>query len=66
MGAQSKVDQLMAAYSLCSETPYVNDIKQAYIFMLLANLLEHAYTLPFEIWSTFRLEEKYGFNKTTW
>ena len=61
-----KVDQLMAAYSLCSETPYVNDMKQAYIFMVLANLLEHAYTLPFEIYSTFRVEEKYGFNKTTW
>ena len=56
----------MAAYSLCSETPYVNDMKQAYIFMVLANLLEHAYTLPFEIYSTFRVEEKYGFNKTTW
>ena len=42
-----KADQLMAAHSLCSETPYINDMKQAFLFMFLANLIETGYTLPF-------------------
>ena len=65
VGVWNKVDHVMVSLSLCSDTPYINDIKQAYIFIVCASLLEHAYTLPFTWYDTFVIEERYGFNKTT-
>ena len=62
----NKVDVTMAAWSLCSDTPYINDMKQAYLFLVCATVVEHLYCLPFGIYHTFVVEEKYGFNKTTW
>ena len=36
----NKVDMLMAALSLCSDTPYINDMKQAYLFLVALTLVE--------------------------
>ena len=58
-------DGLLASFGLCADKPYVNDIMQAYIFSILTTLLESVINLPFSLYSTFVIEEKYGFNKTT-
>ena len=59
------MDTLLNTFALCSDTPYVNDIMQAYIFSVFMSLIESMLNLPFSIYSTFIIEEKYGFNKTT-
>ena len=55
----------MASLELCSDTPYINDITQAYLFASCVILIEQLLNLPFSIYDTFHIEEKYGFNKTT-
>ena len=59
------MDTLLNTFALCSDTPYVNDIMQAYLFSVFMSLIESMLNLPFSIYSTFIIEEKYGFNKTT-
>ena len=59
------MDGLMSSFGLCSDEPYKNDIMQAYMFTVLVTLIESFLNLPFSLYSTFVLEEKYGFNKTT-
>ena len=36
----NKVDELMAARGLCSDTPYINDMKQACLFLAAVTLVE--------------------------
>jgi STE24 endopeptidase len=36
------------------------------LFLGLCALLSHLAELPFHIWDTFCIEQKYGFNRTTW
>mmetsp|Transcript_23052 Transcript_23052/g.30661 ORF Transcript_23052/g.30661 Transcript_23052/m.30661 type:complete len:370 (-) Transcript_23052:99-1208(-) len=59
------MDHIMSSLGLCSDQPYRNDIMQAYIFTVMLSFIEALINLPFSIYSTFVLEEKYGFNKTT-
>ena len=59
------MDNLMATLELCSDTPYINDITQAYLFACCVILIEQLLSLPFSIYDTFSIEERYGFNRTT-
>lgn len=36
------------------------------LFLGICALLAHLADLPFTIWETFRIEQQYGFNRTTW
>jgi len=56
---------LLATFALCSSEPYRNDILQAYLFSITWEFIDILLNLPFSIYSTFVIEEKYGFNKTT-
>mmetsp|Transcript_11361 Transcript_11361/g.13003 ORF Transcript_11361/g.13003 Transcript_11361/m.13003 type:complete len:517 (+) Transcript_11361:180-1730(+) len=42
-----------------------NEIKISLIFLLLTTVLGIVTSLPFELYSTFRIEKKHGFNKMT-
>lgn len=42
-----------------------NEIKISLIFLLLTTLLGTVTSLPFELYSTFQIEKKHGFNKMT-
>lgn len=59
------MDGIMNTFALCSDTPWKNDILQAYLFSVLVTLIEILLNLPFSLYSTFVIEEKYGFNKMT-
>lgn len=59
------MDGIMNTFALCSDTPWKNDILQAYLFSVLLTLIEILLNLPFSLYSTFVIEEKYGFNKMT-
>ena len=59
------MDGFMAKFNLCADKPYVNDIMQAYLFSVFITLIDNLLNLPFAIYSTFVIEEKYGFNKMT-
>ena len=59
------MDNVMATLELCSDTPYINDITQAYLFACCVILIEQLLNLPFAIYDTFSIEERYGFNRTT-
>lgn len=59
------MDGLIATFSLCADDAYRNDILQAYLFTVLVTMIETLLNLPFSIYSTFVIEEKYGFNKMT-
>ena len=61
----NRMDGLMATLNICADTPYINDITQAYLFAVCIILIESLLKLPFSIYDTFVIEEKYGFNKTT-
>lgn len=56
---------IMSTLSLCADTPYMNDTIQALLFTSLMTLITQLINLPFSIYYTFNIEEKYGFNKTT-
>ena len=58
-------DGLMASMGMCDEQPYKNDIMQAYGSLVFSTLQDSVVTLPFSLYATFVIEEKYGFNKTT-
>ena len=58
-------DTLMGNMGICSDTPYINDIIQVYIFFVLMTFIENIIAIPWSVYSTFHIEEKYGFNKTT-
>ena len=36
------------------------------LFLGICAFLSHVIDLPFDMWKTFRIEQKYGFNRTTW
>jgi len=42
-----------------------NEIKISLVFLLLTSLLGTVTSLPFELYSTFQIEKKHGFNKMT-
>jgi STE24 endopeptidase len=52
------LDQLLRVY-------FHNDIALALAFFGLLTIASDILTIPFQIYSTFVIEEKYGFNKTT-
>ena len=58
-------DSLMASFGLCSDTPWIGDFIQAYLFYLILTLIQTLVNLPFSIYNTFVIEEKYEFNKST-
>jgi len=59
------VDSTLSSFGLCSNEPYRNDILQALIFLIAFEIIEQVINLPFTYYSTFVIEEKYGFNKMT-
>jgi len=42
-----------------------NEIIRTFVFGIITSLLDKVISLPFDIYGTFVLEEKYGFNRTT-
>ena len=46
-------------------TVATNEIKISLIFLLLTTLIGTVTSLPFELYSTFKIEKKHGFNKQT-
>ena len=50
---------------MCGSTELRNEMIQAIIFTLAYSILSMIISLPFDIFSTFVIEEKWGFNKTT-
>lgn len=44
---------------------FQGEITQSLVFIFLFNFIDLIYSLPFSYYSTFVLEEKFGFNKTT-
>ena len=61
----NKMDGFMADFGLCSDTEYINDITQAYLFACTLIVIQLAIDIPFSIYDTFVIEERHGFNKTT-
>ena len=59
------MDSLMATFGLCSDTAWIGDFIQSYMFLIFMTLLHQLINLPFSIYDTFVIEEKYGFNKMT-
>lgn len=59
------MDGLMQTFALCDETSWKNDILQAYLFSVFTTLIEILLNLPFSLYSTFVIEENFGFNKMT-
>ena len=59
------VDGFMADFGLCADQQYMSDIIQAYLFSVLLTLIDIPLDLPWSLYKTFVIEEKYGFNKTT-
>jgi len=49
----------------CVNVSYQNDMVLACVFALALMLISTFCNLPFKLYSTFVIEEKYGFNKTT-
>lgn len=46
-------------------SPYWKEVLVTWIFLVLFTLLDTVTTLPFSLYSTFVVEERHGFNKTT-
>ena len=61
----NRIDGFMSTFALCADTPYINDITQAYLFAVTVILISMIINIPFSLYDTFVIEEKYGFNKTT-
>jgi len=61
----NKLDALMAQSNICLAVPYRNDIVQAFLFVLVMTLFNMVLALPFTIYKTFVIEERWGYNKTT-
>jgi len=61
----NRVDAFMAKTNLCLSIPYRNDILQALFFILVWTLFNMIVGLPFSIYKTFVIEERWGYNKTT-
>ena len=59
LGAANWLDNFL--YSLISDS-----IIRGISFFLVLSLVNSILTLPFALYSTFVIEEKYGFNRTTW
>jgi len=61
----NRIDSFTSTFALCADTPYINDMVQAYLFAVTLIMVSMAVNVPFTIYDTFVIEEKYGFNKTT-
>ena len=59
------MDGIMSTLKLCSDIPYINDMMQAYLFVICVVIIERLFSLPFSMYDTFVIEEKFGLNKTT-
>jgi len=64
-GLWSYIDQSMATQGWCFESAFWKDAVQAIVFSVALSLINTLMTVPFSIYKTFVIEEKYGFNKTT-
>jgi STE24 endopeptidase len=63
VGIWNWMDGIMSSLSLCSDTIWINDFIQAYLFLILLTLIQMLINVPFSLYKTFVIEEKYGFNK---
>jgi len=61
----NRVDSFMAQTNLCLAIPFRNDILQAFLFILMWTLFNMVIALPFTLYKTFVIEERWGYNKTT-
>ena len=61
----NSIDGVLSRNNLCLEVGYMNDMFQAVAFTITITLFGMVFSIPFQIYKTFWIEEKYGFNKTT-
>jgi len=61
----SNVDQTVAMQGWCVESAFWRDAVQAVLFSVVLSIINTLMTMPFGIYKTFVIEQKYGFNKTT-
>ena len=61
----NQVDSMMGQLNICQSVAYKNDMLQAYLFIIITTIMSMVIDLPFSIYSTFVIEEKWGYNKTT-
>lgn len=59
------MDQIMSENGFCSETVWIGDSTQAFLFVIITYLIQQLINIPFSIYHTFVIEESYGFNKMT-
>ena len=60
-----RLDNLQASNGLCQPTPLRQDMLHSVLFVVVVILISTVTNLPFKIYSTFVIEQKWGFNKTT-
>lgn len=61
----NQVDSVMGKLNICQSVTYKNDMLQAYLFIVATTIMQMVIDIPFTIYSTFVIEEKWGYNKTT-
>lgn len=59
------IDAKLFAAGMCFSTPLRQDMAMAIVFIVMSTLIDAVLDEPFNLYSTFVIEEKYGFNKTT-
>lgn len=59
------LDTVQFDYGLCQSIKLRQDMIHAVVFVVTLSLVSTVLGLPFKIYSTFVIEEKWGFNKTT-
>eukprot|EP01039_Chlorochromonas_danica_P010785 gene10785-11985_t len=57
--------QLAAACGYSALSPYFGEILTTWIFVAIFTLVSTALSLPFSLYSTFVIEQRHGFNKST-
>lgn len=59
------IDAKLHAADMCFSTALRQDMAMAILFVVITTLIDAILDEPFNLYSTFVIEEKYGFNKTT-
>ena len=65
LGGFRQLDIWVHQWTEAINSPVFRDMVMAVLYFVILSVLETLLSLPLEIWSTFHIEAKYGFNKTT-
>ena len=60
-----QLDTLQSNYGLCQDSVLRQDMLHSVLFVVSLIFISTLTNLPFKVYSTFVIEEKWGFNKTT-